>query len=578
MMADSKGVSWVSEVNIASTWNVELAEKQGIFVGNDSLYIGVNGWYGPAMDIHRNPLAGRNFEYYSSDGVQGGKIAAAVVKGAVSKGVHVYIKHLAMNDQETNRYDVCTWATEQAMREIYYKAFEIAIKEGGANGTMSAFNRVGINTAANFMVYNELLRVEWGYIGADVTDMYGTDGTTYYPSASGDTLVRSGIYPLGIYKSSGRSLDGVWNETLNCVTVDTSATDTTQVASYTQWYWVRQTCKNLLYVSANSNIMENGVDKTAFVGSTLSGMASVALDNVSVAADTAKLGSDLVEYTVAGGELPDGVTLGTDGTLSGTPAKQGTYTFQVQLTVDGWITTTESFTMNVAECDKFELSGATTVEVGSTYSATIKSDKVALEDDGGEYSSIKYSISEGTLPTGLTLSEDGKLTGTATEAGTYTFTIKCTASSSSSNQGGPDGGGPGGGGQGGGDGQAPDGQGGGPGGGGQGGGGGEGMPGGGSSADEFERTYTITVTSAAASETPSDTPATGTVDLTEVNNKIAALESSVADLQKNTDSSSSSSGCGSSIDTTGWTMISILGAAAVAYVAVMLAKKKNSDK
>jgi hypothetical protein len=100
----------------------------------------------------------------------------------------------------------------------------------------------------------------------------------------------------------------------------------------------------------------------------------------------------------------------------------------------------------------------------------------------------------------------------------------------------------------------------------------------GSSADEFERTYTITVTSAAASETPSDTPATGTVDLTEVNNKIAALESSVADLQKNTDSSSSSSGCGSSIDTTGWTMISILGAAAVAYVAVMLAKKKNSDK
>ena len=80
------GVAWVSEVNIASTYNKELAYEQGLMVGNDGLFVGVNGWYGPAADTHRSPLSGRNFEYYSQDGVQGGKIAAEVIRGAQSKG------------------------------------------------------------------------------------------------------------------------------------------------------------------------------------------------------------------------------------------------------------------------------------------------------------------------------------------------------------------------------------------------------------------------------------------------------------------------------------------------------------
>jgi beta-glucosidase len=591
----STGVSWLSEVNIASTWNVELAEKQGIFVGNDSLYIGVDGWYGPAMDIHRNPLAGRNFEYYSSDGIQGGKIAAAVVRGAVSKGVHVYIKHLAMNDQETNRYNVCTFATEQAMREIYFKCFELAIKEGNANGTMSAFNRIGINTAANYAVYHQLLQDEWGFFGSNVTDMYDTDGTSFYPSASGNTLVRSGIFPLGSYRTAGRKPDGEWSESENCVMVATSATDSTLVKSYTQWYAVRTTAAQVLKVAADSNLMKNGVDTTAFVSLPLSGEASSKLSNVSIAADETKLGATTVKYELSDGSLPDGVTLSEDGSLSGTPSTAGVYRFTVLMTADGWITASQTFTMNVAECTKFDLS-STTVAQGANYSANITSDVLKTEDDEGEYASISYSV-VGDLPAGLTFdSEKGTISGTVAEAGTYTITIKatCTYPSSNNNQGGGFGGGGGGEGSDMGDmGDMPSDGGGDMGGGGMPDGGGMGM-GGSSSADTFVRTFTLTVT---ASDNAVTTPVT-TVDPANgiefrVNNgnlewkykdadsnswATAVAISELATTSADSSSSSSSSGCGSTLaDTSIAIVMGVLALGGVA-IAIKASKRKDSDK
>ena len=110
---------WCSEGVISSTWNMELANKQGTMVGDIGLLHGVEGWYGPGMDIHRSPFSGRNNEYYSQDGLQGGYMAAAVIQGVESRGIICYAKHCFMNDQESNRGNLFTWASEQSTRENY---------------------------------------------------------------------------------------------------------------------------------------------------------------------------------------------------------------------------------------------------------------------------------------------------------------------------------------------------------------------------------------------------------------------------------------------------------------------------
>ncbi len=170
--------SYASECVIAATWNVELAYEMGKSVGNEGIIGNVRadgrpyaGWYAPAINIHRTPFSGRNFEYYSEDPFISGKLAAEVVKGCRSKGVYCQIKHFAVNDQETNRSGVCTWLTEQSLREIYLKPFEIAVKEGGALGMMSSFNRIGsLWTGGDYRLLTEILRNEWGFRGLVITD------------------------------------------------------------------------------------------------------------------------------------------------------------------------------------------------------------------------------------------------------------------------------------------------------------------------------------------------------------------------------------------------------------------------
>ena len=140
-MGGLHGTAYTSEVVIASSWNKGLAYRMGVMVGNEALSMNVNGWYAPAMNMHRSPFAGRNFEYYSEDPVLSGAMGTAVVSGAQSKGVYCFIKHFALNDQESHRTDaggaqgVASWANEQAIREIYLKPFEMTVKDGGAEMT-----------------------------------------------------------------------------------------------------------------------------------------------------------------------------------------------------------------------------------------------------------------------------------------------------------------------------------------------------------------------------------------------------------------------------------------------------------
>ncbi len=165
------GVQYPSEVVIASTWNAELAQELGQVYASEANAHGVNGVYAPAANIHRTPFSGRNFEYYSEDPVLSGYIGAAEVRGIRSRNICTYVKHFALNDQETNRSGVAVWSNEQAIREIYLKSFEIIVKQGGTDAIMTSYNRIGtVWAGGSKALINGALRGEWGFDGVVVTD------------------------------------------------------------------------------------------------------------------------------------------------------------------------------------------------------------------------------------------------------------------------------------------------------------------------------------------------------------------------------------------------------------------------
>jgi len=171
---------YCSECVIGATFNRDLAYDMGVMVGIEGIFGNVkgdgvpySGWYAPAVNIHRSQFGGRNWEYYSEDPILSGKMGASVVQGAMSKGVYTYVKHFAVNDQETNRDSngLVVWLNEQALREIYLKPFEIIVKEGGATAIMSSFNRIGqVWAGGSYELLTEVLRGEWGFKGMVITD------------------------------------------------------------------------------------------------------------------------------------------------------------------------------------------------------------------------------------------------------------------------------------------------------------------------------------------------------------------------------------------------------------------------
>lgn len=171
LTSDISGVQFPSETVIGSTYNVELVDEMGQTYAQEANAHGVVGLYAPGVNIHRTPFSGRNFEYYSEDPVLNGKLGAAMTRGCNSMGVYCYPKHFALNDQETNRSGVCVWSNEQAMREIYLKAFEIVVKEGNNHGLMSSYNRIGTVWSGGCKeLLTNVLRGEWGFEGAVATD------------------------------------------------------------------------------------------------------------------------------------------------------------------------------------------------------------------------------------------------------------------------------------------------------------------------------------------------------------------------------------------------------------------------
>lgn len=165
-----KATAFTSEDVMAATFNVELMAEVGKVIGNNCLEAGIACLYGPGNNIHRTPYGGRNFEYYSEDGFLSGAICAPEVAAIQAKGVHVVMKHFALNDCEQDRIGLGVWLSEQAAREVYLKAFQAPIEEGDANGVMMAYTRWGAHWSGGSQGLGEVLREEWGCDGMNITD------------------------------------------------------------------------------------------------------------------------------------------------------------------------------------------------------------------------------------------------------------------------------------------------------------------------------------------------------------------------------------------------------------------------
>ncbi|WP_066051116.1 beta-glucosidase [Robertmurraya korlensis] len=161
---------------VANSWNVELGEQMGEYLGEEAVAQGVHVLLGPGINMKRNPLAGRNFEYFSEDPFLAGKLAAGMIKGIQSHGISACVKHFAVNNQEERRMAIDTIVDERTLREIYLTAFEIAIKEGKTKTVMSAYNMLnGTYTNENIHLMRDILRNEWKYDGVVVTDWGGSN-------------------------------------------------------------------------------------------------------------------------------------------------------------------------------------------------------------------------------------------------------------------------------------------------------------------------------------------------------------------------------------------------------------------
>ena len=406
--------NFASETVTAATWNKDLAYEKGLILGSQAMIGGgkqVNGLYAPACNIHRSPFGGRNFEYFSEDGYLSGVMAGRIIQGCNEKGLVTFLKHFAVNDQESHRDKLLTWATEQTMREIYFRPFQICVEDYKSRGIMTALNNLGaVWTGGNYNLLTEMLRNEWGFDGMIITDYVQSRG-----QLNGNQSLRGGGDFLLANDSGSQTPAGLDSPTT--------------VAN------MQRAIRNICYTLVNYTAIFNKSNVNvlgAFEGGTL----DVAIDSmryeqkISAAVNDGNAGK--VEYYLKeGSSLPQGLTLSTDGTISGVAAAQGEAAVFTVVAKYGRLAAREAtFTLPVVDKEKsvIYLQAENTVAasyVGREYRQDIA---WAYTMDGKEHD-ISYALADNSLlPRGLTLSSDGVISGTpAAPIDNYKFTVVASA-------------------------------------------------------------------------------------------------------------------------------------------------------
>ena len=408
-----KGTYLPNASMVAATWNDPLMYRYGVMIGNEAMWDDINQWYSPAVDMHRTPFAGRNFEYYSEESLLSGRIAGNIIAGAQSKGLICTLKHFGANEQEFNRSGLATFADEQTLREVYFKAYDLAIEIGNPYSLMTAMNRIGmIACDNNFQLITTLLRGEWGFNGYTMSDMgSGSYGTSV---SNIDMYVRAGLDdPLSM--SIGKAPVGDWNAESNMVTINGEN-------NAVLWAAVRNSVKHQLYALSHSSMMDNFVDLSAFTGASFTASVGNGFSASAAIPADVQTGAASLVYAVSAGKLPAGVELNTlTGELSGTPTEAGTFAAEITAAADGYIRKTEVFTIcvdnGILTLTDANGAEATETKVGDAYSAVLGAsfDQVYLQ---------MYRVVGGALPAGLSLDPaTGVISGTAAQAGSYSFAV-----------------------------------------------------------------------------------------------------------------------------------------------------------
>lgn len=364
----SGGTLFPSAPILSATYNVTLGEKMGRLVGNEAIFLNLSQWAGPAMDTHRSPFSGRNFEYYSQDGYHAARFAQAVVSGAVSKGLISYVKHFFLNDQESYRADyggVLTFANEQVIREQYLKPFEYAVKFGHSMGMMSSFNRIGFAvTAESYAVHQYLLRDEWDSKADVCTDAWAKD---YVPVnlmayAGSDQL-------LGSSKGYAKNAfdKGTWDSSKKMVMTksgETATEDNTQNPSL--YFGVRRKAMRALYTRANSTTVKNGATAgqkfSVIVEKGVGNNVRVSNEDINFEVDEESLAA-LKEY---------GLSFVNNKVVSGTPTKEGKVTLKAKTKQDIWISSKAEIEVDIRNAVHVDDVAMKTGESAKTYKANEK--------------------------------------------------------------------------------------------------------------------------------------------------------------------------------------------------------------
>jgi beta-glucosidase len=382
---------FAAEPVIASTFNKDLAYEMGVMIGEQGLWgnstkesgtvYSYTGWYAPGMNTHRSPFDSRYTEYYSEDGYLTGMMAANASLGAKSMGAYVCIKHFAFHDDgggvgisinadgsynivgyrggASKESGLSAWFDEQTAREIYLKPFQIAVEDGEASFAMASFTRVGTTwCGGSYAVNTEILRNEWGFKGAVVTDI------TIYGFMYSDQMLRAGV-DMQLNSGTNHKYIGVAGSTSYSDSIYSSMDETTKASlTATEVSVMRKAAKNILYMVANSNAMQVPTGaKVVYKAPTTTNADG---DTVAVEVPAGKVGSSYtfeaggatfntygnylqhITYSMTG--APEGLEIdATTGKITGTPKAAGTYTVTVTASANYFESSSVDYTIVVTD-------------------------------------------------------------------------------------------------------------------------------------------------------------------------------------------------------------------------------------